>query len=473
MKIMKAVCDFTTIPILQNQGEDFGVPACFLPLMGKAFVQHVVEYVERLGIHELDVYLSQYADELEQFLGDGERWGVKISYHLLKKKSDVFARIAQATTATDDQYLLVCNNIHLPFIKIEHMQDAVRFCDQMGNDTNWRYCTKTQLQETLPPVEIQSLNVLTAAGYLDSLRKILCRKGEGLIVFGKEVRDGIWAGPGTKLPQTSTIVAPVYLGSQVRIGDQSIIGPNTEIGNGCIIDSNSYVIDSSVLMGSFIGKNLDVRQCVVNQNRILNAEHRAVYAAADEMLFTAVDADDDISSRSIVSPLSRLLALLLGLVTLPILLFLLVYKKIVLRQPLYRHDVVVHPQFLNAERLGVPRTTRRTFLQMRTTIKGSLWKHFFWILIPNFWTVAAGHARFFGIPSKSLEDFKRLSRDWQGLYLRAKPGIITEADLLYDDYPGDEMLFAAEMYYSVMESPAYNFKLLKRYLKILFVGRPS
>jgi NDP-sugar pyrophosphorylase family protein len=471
--IMKAICDFTSIPKLQKQGEDFGVPACFLPLMGKAFIQHVMEYIERLGIHELEIYLSEYADELEQFLGDGERWGVKIAYHLLKKKSDVLARIEQAGSTTDDEYLLICNNRNLPFIKIEDLREAVRFQDQKGNDTQWRYCTKRQLQEQLPVIVVESLNVLTAAGYLDSLQMMLSRKGEGLIVYGKEVREGIWAGPGTKLPPTSTLVAPVYLGSQVRIGDQSIIGPNAEIGSGCIIDSNSCVIDSSVLMGSFIGKNLDVRRCMVNQNRILNAEHAAVYTATDEMLFTAVDSDDDISSRSVVSALSRLLALIFGLITLPILLLLVIYKKIILREPLKRLDIVVHPQLINVERLGKPRTVRRTFFQMRANIKGSLWKHFLWILIPNLWAVVVGRIRFFGIPSKSLDDFNKLSRDWQGLYLRSKPGIITEADLLYDDYPGDEMLFAAEMYYSVMESPSYNLKLLGRYIKILFVGRRS
>ncbi len=64
----------------------------------------------------------------------------------------------------------------------------------------------------------------------------------------------------------------MYLGAQVSIGDQAIIGPVTEIGTGCIVDTGSYVIGSSVLAGSFIGRNLMSVADIVNQNRILNAE---------------------------------------------------------------------------------------------------------------------------------------------------------------------------------------------------------
>lgn len=469
---MKAICDFTTIPSLQKQGEPFGFPACFLPLMGKAFVQHVLEYIERLGIQDLDIYLSQYADELEKFIGDGERWGVRITYHLLKQKSSVLSRIARDLKPNEDLFLL-CNNLCLPFIRKEQLSQPISFRDTSaaGADSLWRVCSKDQLQSELPGVAVEMLSVQSAASYLESLKHILSRKGEGLIVMGKEVREGIWTGPGTKIPPTCTLVAPVYLGPQVSIGEQAIIGPVTEIGAGCIIDTGSYVIGSSVLAGSFVGRNLDVRGCIVNQNRILNAELSTVYAAADEVLFTAVEVNDALPSKPPVPVLSRLVALILGILTLPILGLLWLYQLIVVHKTRHHLTVVCHPQQLDSSRLGEPKTMLIHLLRKRAQTRGSLWKHFAWHLIPGFWMIVSGKARFFGIPYKTIEDFKHLSRDWQGLYLRSIPGIISEADIIYSQYPGDEMLFAAEMYYSVMESTRYNAKLLGRYLKQLFLGR--
>jgi len=81
--------------------------------------------------------------------------------------------------------------------------------------------------------------------------------------------------------------------------------------------------------------------------------------------------------------------------------------------------------------------------------------------------------RFIGIPLKTREEFDRISKDWQGLYLRSNPGLISEADIIYSEYPTDEILFATEMYYSVNDSRRYNLQLLRRYVKALFSGREA
>jgi hypothetical protein len=120
-----------------------------------------------------------------------------------------------------------------------------------------------------------------------------------------------------------------------------------------------------------------------------------------------------------------------------------------------------------------PLTKETTILKSRSETSGILFKHLLYHLIPGFWKIAAGKARFFGIVLKTPEEFSRLSKDWQGMYLQSKPGIISEADILYSQYPNEEMLFASEMYYKVMDSPSYNFKLLGRYLKLQFAKRES
>jgi len=457
---MKAVFDFTRITQLAVQGDSFSYSACFLPLMGKPFIQHILEYVERLGIREWEIYLSRYADEVEEFIGDGERWGVKLSYHLLKDKIGVATRLGRDL---DQKPFLLCNEEYLPFIAQEDLGLEQSFATVLGHSTQWRVCTLATLDTELQSKKVETLSVVSATEYLESIQKVLSRKGKDLVVYGKEVRDGIWTGPGTKIPPTCTLVAPVYLGSHVRIGEHSIIGPNVEIGNGCIVGENSFIKESSILGGSFVGQNLDVNGCIVNQNRILNARLSAVYRATDEMLATAVESSEAGTDHVPVSILSRFLALVLLILTFPILAVLALFSRNKVRE-----TVVCIPQQRSLSNL---RTHALTTFKTRAQTSGNLWKHLLWHVIPGLYLVVTKRSRFFGIPYKSLEEYEHLSSDWQQLYLRSTPGLIAEADILYEEYPDDQMLFASEMYYRVKESPRYNAALLGKYIKRLFTGK--
>jgi GTP:adenosylcobinamide-phosphate guanylyltransferase len=459
---MKAVFDFTNLTHLEVQDESFTYSACFLPLMGKPFIQHLLEYIERLGIRKWEIYLSRHADEVEQFIGDGERWGVELTYHLLKKGTGVVSRLNHDLSNMEAVPFLYCNEQFLPFITQEDLTLEQSFATSSGQDTRWRICTLAALEAELPSKQVETLAVVTASDYLESVQKVLSGKGENLVVFGKELRDGIFSGPGTKIPVTCTLVAPVFLGSQVRIGEHSIIGPNVEIGNGCIIGNNCFLKDSSILAGSYLGNNLDVNGCIVQQNSILNARLGAVYRATDEMLATAVESSEDVSDGVPVSLGSRIMALVLLLLTFPILLVLTLFSRDKLRQ-----TVVPIPQRATSAKV---RTQDLTTFKTRSQTSGNLWKHLLWHVIPGLYLVVLKRSRFFGIPYKSLDEYEHLSPDWQKLYVQSIPGLIAEADILYDEYPDDQMLFACEMYYRVMESRPYNAVLLGKYIRRLFTG---
>lgn len=460
---MNVVCDFTDTPCLSIAGSSEASLTCFLPIMGKPFLHHILGYIARLGAKELAIFVSDYAERFEQFIGDGERWGIKTSYHLVKRDVSVSERLAKTSPFPLDQPLLVCNARYLPCLKESHLQAGVRFVTQDGDPTGWFYGTLGQAQSA-SPVALDALCLTSAKTYLESVGQVLQRNGGSLIVMGKELREGVWVGQGSKIHSSCTIVAPVYIGSQVNLGEGTVIGPRCEIGDGCIIDAGSSVIESSVLNGSYVGKNLEVRSCVVNQNTIFNVALDSAYVASDTMLASSVEQEEDSVDRIKLSFASRFVALVLALLSLPLLALLLLYNLLVSRRTPSKLAVIAMPQ-APKETL---RTRTYTILRLRSEKKGSLWWHALWILLPGLWQIVLGRARFCGVPYRRAEDFSKLSKEWQSLYLSSQPGIIAEADILYDEAPEEEMLFASEMYYRVVDSFSYNAKLILRYLKALF-----
>ena len=460
---MNVVCDFTDSPSLSSSGSDLDTLTCFLPIMGKPFLHHLLGYIARLGAKHLAIFLSDNAEKFEQFIGDGERWGITVTYHLVKRGVSVRERVAKSSPFSGDEPVLWCNARYLPCLKETHLKDPARFLTRENEDTGWFYSNATD-PSSLPSTPLEALCVADAKAYLKTVENVLSRNGGTLIVLGKELREGVWVGAGTKMHPSCTIIAPVYIGSQVNLGENTVIGPRCEIGNGCIIDDGSSIIESSVLSGSYVGKNLEVRRCVVNQNTIFNVALDSAYVASDAILTSSVEQEERSGNLLRVSVASRFIAFFLALLTSPILLVLLGINRFVYRRKREKISVLAIPQIDE----GKKRTITISTLRRRSEKKGGIRWHARWIFLLGLWQVVLGKARFCGVPFRTTEDFEKLSKEWQQLYLSSKPGIITEADILYEEYPEEEMLFSSEMYYHVVDSFSYNAKLIARYIKGLF-----
>ncbi len=263
---------------------------------------------------------------------------------------------------------------------------------------------------------------------------------------------------------------PVYIASQVRIGDGAIVGPNAEIGQRSIIDSQSVIIDSSLLPGSYVGKSLDIKQCIIHRSQVLHVPISAVYTSTDGLLLSAVESVPAPGGSPAAFP-SRALAAVLALLTLPVQALLLLLNLLLNKRGVTRFKAVVIPQQYVPRSLDELITRTESVLKRTDEISGSVWNHLLWQVLPGLWSVAAGRKRFFGLPSRTPKEFHQLSPDWRGIYLRSKPGLISEADILYDEPQETEMLFASEMFQSANDSLRFNASLLKRYLKALFRGR--
>ncbi|HNT60611.1 MAG TPA: HAD-IIIA family hydrolase, partial [Candidatus Bilamarchaeaceae archaeon] len=61
------------------------VPKPMLPLRGRPMLERMVEWLRREGIREIVVCSGYLSEKMEEYFGDGARWGVRISYSVEKE----------------------------------------------------------------------------------------------------------------------------------------------------------------------------------------------------------------------------------------------------------------------------------------------------------------------------------------------------------------------------------------------------
>jgi glucose-1-phosphate thymidylyltransferase len=91
---------------------------------------------------------------------------------------------------------------------------------------------------------------------------------EGTILPGAHIEGPVGVGPGSIIDSSAKVVGPTVLGSDVRVGSGSQIGPFTAIGNNVVVDRSSIRgsivldgarIDGVSLVNSLVGRNVEVR----------------------------------------------------------------------------------------------------------------------------------------------------------------------------------------------------------------------
>lgn len=474
---MRAVLDLTRIPQIPTNGTALAQPACMFPILGKPFIQHVIEVVERLGIDEIHLYLYDHAETIESFLGDGSRWGVSLSFYLLSKPKDLLKRIQSAPFIDTEELFLFGNALVLPMIQESAIgsPSLLGFTDHQGTCLQWAVTNKelaarfdlvsTDPVSPMPAVQaVDHISVRSGKEYIRSLRSVLDKDISSLIVIGHEVKNGLWIGPGVRIPKSTTLVPPVYINQKTIIGDDCIVGPYVEIGQGCVIDDESFITESVLLGGSYVGKQLDVKQSIINRNQVCSIKHDTLYTASDEMFLSATASGG--GSGPTVPFLSRCIALLLLLITSPVQLIVLCTNLLTHRPAIIWKRCVRIPQRL--EEGKEYRSVNICSYRDRREPGSTLRSHFLYVFLPGLWSVFTGRLRFFGLIPKSEKELVSMNPQWREVYLGSNAGIISEAELLYKSSSEEEMLFATDMFYSVHDRFSYNLRLGLKYSVSLF-----
>jgi len=484
-------------------------PTPMLPLMDRPFVQHLVEYVVEQGILRLEFIFSHLPEKLEYFLGDGSRWGCSFGFHLARDPLHPYDMLKTIGYAEDEGAVLVGHADILPEMHIKETspekvpgKPVLLFVNrnvssENGADpdwTGWGWISRDTLKQVpdnldkrgfeshlrilagdgSSPVEAEKLLNMQSYGQMLSSHKILLRKEfPGITLKGKEADEGIWLSRNVSLHPTAIIEAPVFIGENCRIGKGTHLGPDAVIGRDCILDSDCTVTGSIVFPGSYVGEGLELNEVIIDRSRLISIKSGAAVSIADNFILGGMTRTKiwQLFSRF----LSRLAACALLILLFPILLFTILVLKLFRRGPVVFRKEVIHLPAAKGK------TSWRSFHLLSlapieppdgsdSTRTGRRGLNLFLEFLPAIINIIKGDLCFVGAPPRSEEEIEALSPDWQAIYLKTKPGIVTEAFVNYGSSPTEDELYTSEAFYSVTTGIGHDFKLFFGYFDRLIRG---
>ncbi len=81
------------------------VPKPLLPLGGKPILEHEIEWIKKNGIKEIILCVSYLRKKIEDYFGDGKKFGVKIEYAISSKPLATAGQLKTAEKFIDDTFV--------------------------------------------------------------------------------------------------------------------------------------------------------------------------------------------------------------------------------------------------------------------------------------------------------------------------------------------------------------------------------
>lgn len=294
------------------------MPKVMLSIADKPILQYVIEALTENGIRRIVMVIGYRKDQVQDYFGSGQNFGVEIEYVVQSQQLGVGHAIKQAETLADERFMVIMGDNMVDPETIESLTQATsdtiltktiedssryksvlirdgmvydvitpsseqvsgpidigayvftkKIFGYIGDDVNLTPILQKMLadgheitalqtegfwQDAVYPWDILKLN--------DSRLSMISPSLGGTIEEGVQIKGSVAIGDGTVIRSNSYIVGPVIVGENCEIGPNTCLFPSTSVGNGTIISPFTVIRNSSIGSNVAIGPGASISNSI-------------------------------------------------------------------------------------------------------------------------------------------------------------------------------------------------------------------
>ncbi len=262
-----------------------------------------------------------------------------------------------------------------------------------------------------------------------------------------EIAPEVHVSSQAKIAATAKIEGPVWIGPQVIVGDHAQILAGTVIEEAAFIDAHAIISDSWVGPGTYVGALTNVQNSFAWGGGIENWRKGVFLEVTDDFLLTSLTHQPVGGLRS--GWFTRVIALLLMLLTSPLALLYALWARMVKRQPALQSRQVVLPP-LPKQDCHSP--TTRLYTLSSAPALFARW--------PELWSVWRGDMHLVGNRPLSQSRAALLTNEFERLWFEAPAGVFAYADIMHDGIRSTDNDTAHSACYAVHRGLRLNLRIL-------------
>lgn len=391
-------------------------PLCNIQVCGKSIIAYWLEHLARLGAKEVLVLATDRPEQVRRSIGEGSRWGLKVE--VLPELRELTPEEARTKYRREGETWLADG------------MDAV-------------------VMDELPGVPEKLFD--SYSSFVNVAHRWMPHAAATPRIGLREIEPGVWVGLHSRIAPSAVLHSPCWIGDNVSIGSDAVIGPMAIIEDRNMVEAGAEVAGSYVAPDTFIGVLTRVRNSIAAGDLLIDWRNESSLRVPDAFLMCSLRDHRPVWHEA--RWLSRFAAVLAFALTLPLAIFPIVLAWLQGQRP------------FRPRRAVLPQTSTGTVVYYEMAAGSELWRRW-----PQLWNVMRGEFSWVG--NRPLHPFEagKLINDFERLWLSTPIGIISQADAEGCSERFSDETRAHASFYSVQVCWRLKFSVLGRGFMRLLAG---
>ena len=311
-----------------------------LPVAGKAWCFHAVDFCSHLQISHIMIADSFYSPALAMKLGNGSYWSLNLKYVAsddFDSPESIFTE-RKKFAETDD--VLIIWGLVLPDVQDARavVENLLPADDLDGRRQEGIYLLRQgKLYECICPLfRLDSLK-----NYFDSNFRMLHNPGIYSLP-GYSMESGIGFGMNVVMMPNCDVQPPIIIQDNAYIGEGVTIRNGAIIGRISVVDANTKLDHSIVMSNTYVGRSMLLKDKIIRGKRVIDPETDTYIDLEDEFLVSDVESQD---TGMFYRMAEQLISLFCAIADLPIYLLILPMRNRKDPPPFVKMLLRAYPKF--------------------------------------------------------------------------------------------------------------------------------